>query len=1051
MRLLRSFVWLNTLLLIGTIPAWAQSGKIAGQVTAAETGSPLPGVNVVIEGTQQGATTDGEGRYSILNVTPGEYAVRASFVGYAAQVHEGVEVATGLTSTIDFQLQEETVGLDEVTVQATEPVVKPDISANVANIDIDNIESIPVSSVSELIGLQAGIEGGLRVRGSGSDELAFQVNGLSMRNPRSNAPITAIPYTSLQAVQVQTGGFNAEYGNLRSGLVNVSTREGSRKRYAVDAIYRYSPKAPKHLGVKPNDPRAYLMRPFVSPPGEFPGVDLLSENDVAYLGTHSENSPWDKYKRRQYPEFEGWKAVSDRWKEDPGQPDLTPKQVQDVFLYYHRKKFPEIADFLVDASFGGPVPGISEYLGDLRFFTSYREEKDAFIVPQLRNANRDRTIQTTLTSNIARGVKLSGLGLYSVYRGQYGDSPWSHGAGSEDMLFARQGGSLQNIYRSTVGLVFTHTLSANTFYEVRGQRNGTSYEYGPGQARDYSAVKKIGELSLDEAPFGFYNRDQLYGPSGMEVGGRWALRRDSTKVFRYTLTGDVTSQITPYSQFKTGFDLYYTDYDSQHGIYNPAQPSASNPKFYWHRKTTQAAGYVQDKLEFQGMVANVGVRLDYYKPVGNWYVYDYFYKGFAGNTLREEAEQQPIEGRLSVSPRLGISFPITVNSKLYFNYGHFRNTQDLRQLFDIRTVYNETSIDRIGNPNFPLSKTVAYELGYDQNILNQFLLRISGYYKARSNQPRDVVFTGLTGRVNYRLPLPLNYGDVRGVEFTLERRRGRWMRGFLNYTYMVEKSGNFGYARIFANAAEQREFIRQSRLHYQNRPVPRPYAKTNIEFRVPTEVGPQLMGQNPLANLRLAFIGYWRAGNMMDYTGFQENIDVDNNLQWRDNWNLDLRLTKKFGTSAGDVQLFLEVNNALNLKDCCGAGFDGRFDFEHYMKSLHLPKETFAEAEQEPYLFPYGEDRPGDYRSEGVAFVPIETVQTLPEEGITRMKGKYGPLYYEKDSKEYFIWNSGSFKQANADKVKQVLKDKAYIDMPNNTSYTFLYPRDIWFGLRFSF
>jgi hypothetical protein len=1030
-------------------PGLGQTGTISGDVVDGETGDPLPGVNIVVEGTQRGATTNADGQYTIINVSPGTYSVRASFVGYTPQVVENVEVNADLRTEVDFELQEEAVGLEEVTVQAEQPVVRPDVSANVANISVESVESAPVTSVGELIGLQAGVEGGLRIRGSGSDELSFQVDGLSMRNPRNNSPLTNIPFTSLEAVQVQTGGFNAEYGNLRSGLVNVSTREGARDRYSADVLYRYSPPSRKHLGPSPNDPTAYLMRPYVSPPSEYPNADLLAEEDVAYLGTHSDESPWDEYKRRQYPQFEGWRSVAERWAEDESQPDLTPEQLKEVFMWTHRKEFPKVDEYLVDASFGGPVPVVSEALGDLRFFVSYRGDKDAFIVPQLRNADRDQTIQGTVTSNLAQGMKLNLLGLHSVSRDQYNSYP-SGGDGSEDGIFARQEGSLVNVYDTRYGGTFTHTVGPNTFYTVSVQRNASEYEIGPGRARNFETVKTIGGLELDEAPFGFYNPDQIYDPSGMELGGRWSVNRDSTEVQQYTVSADITSQLAPYSQFKTGIEFYHTDYNSKHGIYNPAQPSVSNPKYFWHRKASQGGAYVQNKFEFEGMIANVGFRADYFQPLGEWYSYDLYHPGFASNTLREDVETEPIEGRLSVSPRLGVSFPITVNSKLYFNYGHFRNTQELDELFDIRTVFNETAIDLIGNPNFPMSKTVAYELGYDQNILEQFLLRISGYYKAQSNQPRNVTFTGLTGRVNYNIPLPLNYGDVRGLEFTFERRRGQWVRGFVNYTYMVEKSGNFGYAEIYENAAEQREFIRQSTLHYQNRPTPRPYANMNIEFRTPVGFGPEVGGGNPLANWRMAFIGSWRAGNKFDYEGFAQNLDVDNNVQWRDSWNLDLRLTKKFGTPAGDVQMFLEMDNALNIKSCCGAGFDGRFDWEHYMKSLHLPEETF-EGVDEPYLFPYGDDQPGDYRDLDVDFVPIETVRALPDQGKTRMEGEYGPLYYEKDSQQYFIWENGSFQQAPQDKVDQVLEDKAYIDMPNFTSYVFLYPRNVWFGLRYSF
>ena len=150
-------------LLLPASAALAQSGKIAGTVTDQATGDPLPGVNVVIEGTTQGATTDVDGYYNILNVRPGTYDVRASFVGFTPQILADVRVNIDLTTNLDIQLREETVGLDEVVVAAERPVVQRDVSASVANLNAEEIENLPVTDVADVIGLQAGFE-----RGSGS-------------------------------------------------------------------------------------------------------------------------------------------------------------------------------------------------------------------------------------------------------------------------------------------------------------------------------------------------------------------------------------------------------------------------------------------------------------------------------------------------------------------------------------------------------------------------------------------------------------------------------------------------------------------------------------------------------------------------------------------------------------------------------------------------------------------------------------------------------------------------------------------------------------------
>ena len=160
------------------------------------------------------------------------------------------------------------------------------------------------------------------------------------------------------------------------------------------------------------------------------------------------------------------------------------------------------------------------------------------------------------------------------------------------------------------------------------------------------------------------------------------------------------------------------------------------------RSPVQGAAYVQGKLEFQGMIANLGVRLDYFDANSNWWVvenpYDPAFRGDEANLNEQLPVIQP-DAQLNLSPRLGISFPITENSKLYFNYGHFRQMLSPFDLFGIQST-PQGGIDEFGSPDHPMPKTVAYELGFDQNLFDQLLLRVSGFYRDVREQPREVTF-----------------------------------------------------------------------------------------------------------------------------------------------------------------------------------------------------------------------------------------------------------------------------------------------------------------------
>ncbi|HGY56566.1 MAG TPA: TonB-dependent receptor, partial [Caldithrix abyssi] len=209
------------------------TGKISGVVKDADTGEPLPGANVVIEGTALGASTDMDGFYSIINVPPGVYTLRVIYIGYADQIIKNVKVEIDLTTQISISLKSTVLSAESVEVIATRPVVQKDISNSQINLEVEKIEALPVTTVKDALSLQAGIESstaGLIIRGGGPNQVVFMIDGFSTNDERSNYPNTAIAIGNIVEVQVQTGGFNAEYEQARSGIVNVVTAEGDKQK-----------------------------------------------------------------------------------------------------------------------------------------------------------------------------------------------------------------------------------------------------------------------------------------------------------------------------------------------------------------------------------------------------------------------------------------------------------------------------------------------------------------------------------------------------------------------------------------------------------------------------------------------------------------------------------------------------------------------------------------------------------------------------------------------------------------------------------------------------
>lgn len=974
------------------------TGKISGTITDAANGEPLIGVNVIIEGTNYGAATDVEGFYSILNVLPGSYTVKASYLSYNTIRIEQVRVNIDQTTQIDIQMTSSSIELEEAVIVAVQPIVQKDVSSSTVNLNADEIKSLPVVSAQSVIGYQAGIKSGVDgpiIRGGSASETGVELNGMSLRDERNNVSYIGVSYTAVDEIQVLTGGFNAEYGNIRSGMVKIVTKEGDKHKYNVSLLSRISPPAQKSFGNLPTSYNSYWIRPYIDP---------------AVMWTGTSNGAWDEYTQSQYQEFRGWNKVSEETlSDDDPSNDLTPDAARQLFLWQHRKQVAITQpDYSYDMTVTGPVPGISKYLGNLRFLASYRASQSMYLVPLSDDAYRDWNFQFKLTSDIGKGMKLSIDGLWGQQTGTTSERDGSAGIFNSNSQLAadldnRSGASYLDarvfatdywaptkILRNAISAKFTHAINEKTFYEAIISSFRSKYSTNPGDSRNTSLLYDFGGYLTDESPYGYYSGTASGIGSSMNMGLGFSNSRDTSRVTVYTAKFDLSSQLDKYNFIKTGFEFVYTDNNVNYALVEPSLPS-NNSQSVWHTFPIRGAVYIQDKLEFEAMIANIGVRIDYSSANGEWYVFDPFNTALSGvNSLGIDTLllSQPADAVVSISPRLGIAFPISVNSKLFFNYGHFRSMPVPEELYLLRRNTVNNQVTRIANPNNPLPKTITYELGYEHNLFDEYLISISGYYKDISEQPRSVRYTNRDNSVSYLTPEPNNYRDIRGFEISLKKNRGKWFRGFINYTYEVTSSGNFGLPTYYENPALQREEERNISLFEQNKPVPQPYARANIEFFTPSEYGPKYLGVNWFGNWSVSLLGVWSAGPYFSWTGPGGTVPgYTNNIQWADFYNADLRISKGFDVGPLNMEFFMDIYNFFNIKYLSyRAGFADANDFDNYMKSLHLPDDIVGQFN---YGNVNGDDQPGDW---------------------------------------------------NAD----------YIDQPNFQYLGFLNPRDIYFGFRFT-
>ncbi|MBD3376396.1 TonB-dependent receptor plug domain-containing protein [candidate division KSB1 bacterium] len=959
----------------------ATTGKIAGRIVDAETGEPLPGVNVQLVGLPYGAATDVDGYFYIINVRPGRYKIKASYIGYESVTMENVQVIVDRTTPLDFKLRTTVLEAGaEVTVVAERAIVPLDVANSQQVIEPEEIESNAFSDIGSVVFAQVGIERTTNndrpsIRGAGFNESQFVVDGLSMVDEISNAPVYKIPLGAIQEVNVITGGFNAEYGNVRSGVINIVTKDGG-DQFAGSVNFKYSPPGLKHFGPVAFGGDSPLVEPFTKasngawtgylPDGtendffdgwySYSGIEVdelgnpiknadgsyqLGENGVVKPGAPHYGNPYENlalylWRHRSMDNLNHLRELADKGLIDA---DLSNVSDEDAVFEYGDEP-----DYLGEFTLGGPVP----FVDKLRFFASYASEQTEYSTALPQPTYNDHNATFKLTYPLTEAIKLQGNFMYSwVYGSNSNESTQGPGAGGyiSNNPFQRPLGNKQWYPHCQVpgkqnryfgGLSMTHVLSPSTFYELHFQTALTDYQmdqyhrntqpvagspygvryldqgrigteaeaneraasddpkwYGYENWRNWAKVR-IGDYWYDESPWG-YGPTQFRDLTGYFRMSSCNIRIDQSMARWYNLKGSITSQMNRFNLVKAGFEIKH---DRIHMHYDAIDPSVNGgSQQFAFANPFQVSAYIQDKLEFQGMIANVGVRLDWLhtddritfnddptdKEQGPYSMYME-----AGHRQDYEKFNFESHDQVTISPRIGISHPISEDAKLFFNYGHFYKWAETDEMYRVyRSTRRGDRIDRIGNPMVSPPRTIQYEIGYAQNILDAARVQITGYYRDITDEVRETRYYYLSG-FNYRTYTNNRYKDVRGFELNVDFPGNKWVSGWLNYNYMISSRGEYGYDRFYEDPTR---IPRRRGLGVSQAKV-RPVYKANMTFHTPADFGPGLAGYHLLEAIDFGFL-YWRK----DGPTFTWNPDgipyVVDNKQWSADWRIDLRFTKR--------------------------------------------------------------------------------------------------------------------------------------------------------------
>ncbi|HFE52633.1 MAG TPA: hypothetical protein ENK07_04270, partial [Bacteroidetes bacterium] len=229
-------------------------GTIRGKVVDKKTGDPLPGVNIVVVGTYYGAASGTDGKYVIPNMRPGTYQLRARMIGYREVEVTGVKVRAGQTVTVNFELEPTVLTLgQEVVVVGEKPLFDIEETASRKRLGSEELSGLIVENVQDVVATQVGVvraDDEIHIRGGRSYENAYLIDGISVQDPLAGTGFgLQLSSEAIQEVEVITGGFNAEYGQAMSGIISIKTKEGGDQykglvSYKRDHFGSYSPDLP---------------------------------------------------------------------------------------------------------------------------------------------------------------------------------------------------------------------------------------------------------------------------------------------------------------------------------------------------------------------------------------------------------------------------------------------------------------------------------------------------------------------------------------------------------------------------------------------------------------------------------------------------------------------------------------------------------------------------------------------------------------------------------------------------------------------------------------
>jgi outer membrane receptor protein involved in Fe transport len=957
------------LLLIGVVAASAVGlaqvyGTLKGKVTDGE-GKGLRGASVFIEGTQKGAAVrENDGSYVITGIVAGEYTVRYSFTGRTT-VRKTLRISASQTTSIDVELKDGTVKTEELIVTA-EKVVQHDKQGSMDKKSNSEIINTAREGLGGVISLSAGVltsGSGFSIRGGRDSETDVRVDGISVGNAFTGGfGVSGAEYYPMvssfatEEVQVLKGGFSAEYGDVTSGVVNSIVQTGRDDRY--DGWVRWRTDVPalfgsQATGTKIERDGTRFKAVEVGEGAQLQGANentfefgtggplpLLPKGNTFYLTGryfHEANrdNSYEIYDPignniGQRPDNRSWvRNITGRLKfaitdgltlTMGGSYGVSSFEFSSwSWLYANREGYvynkAENGDYILQTNTDGSpkTNGIPERIFKQNVLDNFVINYFALITHQLSATSFYEVRISNSTNNdfSGRRVGFEDPGFFSGF---------NINMPKDDLTILNN-----KFVPGKDKIIDDYTMITETANTADGylrlnlpQRNPlTGYYEGNANSSGTNNPWGIANLFATSGSGGFSFRD----------GNNWTLDGSFNQYFK---TGDFEHsfkagfQGSIFEMYKHSngnpydgnpfFDVYD---DGRFGGNLYADNDAIKEKTNKPYKPIKMGAYVQDQIQYKGIIISPGLRFDIFDPNS-----EYRTETIPFVSIRADSGFSNATAKVQVSPRVNVAYPITETSNIRLSYGMYFQMPMLQYLYDNFAVDLLRGSSILGDPNMEAQRTNQYEIEYNLGITDDLVFSTTAYYKDIYNQ-LGVLYIPAVPDPYWQYTVS-EYGSSRGIEVNF-RKQPLATENFsfdLNYNLAYLSGTSSGPASNYGITIDP--YTNKPAFPLSEYPMPndiRHFFKGNFRFYWLDGRGPSIGGLNLLENTDIIITSTYRTGR--PYTRTDRNgraISEVNSDRQPAFWGLDARLMRTvqlkdiFGESAGStsIQFFVDINNLLN-------------------------------------------------------------------------------------------------------------------------------------------